>query len=45
MLFYLIVLLANSMITQLQSLWILYYRPTHCSSVLFRSLHCYRPIL
>jgi len=31
------------MITQLQKLWILHYIPTHYSSVLFRSLHYYRP--
>ena len=31
------------MITQLQKLWIFYYIPTHYSSVLFRSLHHYRP--
>jgi len=38
----LIIFPANSMTTQLQKLWILYYIPVHCSSVLFRSLHCYR---
>jgi len=31
------------MITRLQKLWILYCIPTHHSSVLFRSLHYYRP--
>jgi len=31
------------MITKPQKLWILYYIPTHHSSVLFRSLHYYRP--
>jgi len=36
----LIILPANSMTT-----WILHYRPTHCSSVLFRSLHYYKPAL
>jgi len=41
----LIILYANSMILQLQKLWILYYTPTHYSSVLFRSLHYYRPSL
>jgi len=29
MISYLNILLANSMITQLQKLWILYYAPTH----------------
>jgi len=40
---YLIILRANSMVTQLQKLWIFYYISTHYSSVLFRSLHSYRP--
>jgi len=35
----LVILPANSMITQLQKLWILYYVPALYSSVLFRSLH------
>jgi len=39
----LITLPANSMTTKLQKLWIFYYMLTHYSSVLFRSLHYYRP--
>jgi len=41
----LIKLPVNSMITQLQKLWIFYYTPTRYSSDLFRSLHYYRPSL
>jgi len=33
------------MTTQLQKLWIFYYIPVHCSSVLFGSLHYYTPRL
>jgi len=40
----LIILPVNSMATQLQKLWTFYYIPTHYSSVLFRSLHYYRPV-
>jgi len=39
----LIILPANSMTTQLQELWTLYYIRTHYSSILFRSLRYYRP--
>ena len=38
----LIILLANSITTQLQKPWIFYYIPTYYNSVLFRSLHYYR---
>jgi len=41
----LIIFPANSMTTQLQKLWMFYYIPVHYSSVLFRSLHYYRPSL
>jgi len=35
------ILAANSLIIQLHKLWILYYIPTHYSSVLFTSLHSF----
>jgi len=39
------ILHAISVITQLQKLWRLHYIPIHYSSVLFRSLHYYKPSL
>jgi len=37
-----IIFAADTMITQLQNLWLLYYIPTHYSSVLSKSLDYYR---
>ena len=39
----LIILTANSIVTQLQKLWIFHYIPTHYSSVPFRWPHYYTP--
>jgi len=38
------ILLANSMITQLQKLWIFYYISAHCRSVRFRSYPTTDPV-